>query len=114
MDLNLLLGGGMDVKTVQARLAHADASITLNRYAHAMPGNDRQAADLWLPSWNIPRRSPGRLRVPRCDHIATKVRKWVWKKKEKPPKQSMNWENLAPLRGLEPPTHGLGNRRSIR
>ena len=46
MDLNLSLGSGMDVKTVQARLAHADASITLNWYAHAMPGNDRQAADL--------------------------------------------------------------------
>ena len=25
---------------------HADASITLNWYAHAMPGNDEQAADL--------------------------------------------------------------------
>ena len=25
---------------------HADASITLNWYAHAMPGNDKQAADL--------------------------------------------------------------------
>lgn len=25
---------------------HADASITLNRYAHAMPGNDEQAANL--------------------------------------------------------------------
>ena len=46
MDLNLLLGGEMDVKTVQARLAHVDAGITLNWYAHAMPGNDRQAADL--------------------------------------------------------------------
>ena len=46
MGLNLLLGGGVDVKTVQARLAHADAGITLNWYAHAMPGNDRQAADL--------------------------------------------------------------------
>ena len=33
------------MKTVQARLGHADASITLNWYAHAMPGNDRQAAD---------------------------------------------------------------------
>lgn len=42
----LLLGSGVDVKTVQARLGHADASITLNWYAHAMPGNDRQAADL--------------------------------------------------------------------
>lgn len=42
----LLLGNGVDVKTVQTRLGHADASITLNWYAHAMPGNDRQAADL--------------------------------------------------------------------
>ena len=25
---------------------HADASITLNWYAHAMPGNDEQAANL--------------------------------------------------------------------
>ncbi|WP_418734222.1 hypothetical protein [Ellagibacter sp.] len=41
-----MLGSGVDVKTVQARLAHADASITLNWYARAMPGNDRQAADL--------------------------------------------------------------------
>ena len=40
------LQNGVDVKTVQARLGHADASITLNWYAHAMPGNDRQAADL--------------------------------------------------------------------
>ena len=46
MGLNLLLGGGMDVKTVQARLAHADASITLNWYAHAVPQNDRKAADM--------------------------------------------------------------------
>ena len=44
LDLNLLLGGEMDVKTVQARLAHADAGITRNWYA--LPGNDRQAADL--------------------------------------------------------------------
>ena len=42
----LLLGSGVDVKTVQTRLGHADASITLNWYAHAMPGNDEQAANL--------------------------------------------------------------------
>lgn len=42
----LLLGNGVDVKTVQTRLGHADASITLNWYAHAMPGNDEQAANL--------------------------------------------------------------------
>ena len=42
----LLLGNGVDVKTVQTRLGHADASMTLNQYAHAIPANDRAAADL--------------------------------------------------------------------
>ena len=41
-----LLGNGVDVKTVQERLGHADASITLNTYAHAIPENDRKAGDL--------------------------------------------------------------------
>lgn len=41
-----LLANGADVKTVQARLGHASAAITLNFYAHAVPGNDEKAADL--------------------------------------------------------------------
>lgn len=41
-----LLANGVDVKTVQNRLGHASASITLNFYAHALPENDRAAADL--------------------------------------------------------------------
>lgn len=41
-----LLGNNVDVKTVQERLGHSDASITLNTYAHALPENDRKAADL--------------------------------------------------------------------
>lgn len=41
-----LLANGADVKTVQTRLGHASASITLNFYAHAVPGNDEKAADL--------------------------------------------------------------------
>lgn len=32
-------------KTI-SHCVHADASITLNWYAHAMPGNDEQAANL--------------------------------------------------------------------
>lgn len=43
---SLLLANGIDVKTVQSRLGHSNASITLNFYAHAMPENDRAAADL--------------------------------------------------------------------
>lgn len=41
-----LLANGVDVKTVQARLGHSDASITLNWYGHALPENDEAAADL--------------------------------------------------------------------
>ena len=43
---SLLLANGVDVKTVQNRLGHSNASITLNWYAHAMPENDRAAADM--------------------------------------------------------------------
>lgn len=41
-----LLANGVDMKTVQTRLGHANASITLNWYAHAIPENDRKAAEL--------------------------------------------------------------------
>ena len=42
----LLLANGVDVKTVQTRLGHANASITLDWYAHAVPGKDGEAAEL--------------------------------------------------------------------
>lgn len=42
----LLLANGVDVKTVQTRLGHASASITLDWYAHAIPQNDHAAADM--------------------------------------------------------------------
>ena len=42
----LLLGNGVDVKTVQTRLGHSTSAITLDFYAHAIPANDRAAADL--------------------------------------------------------------------
>ncbi len=41
-----LLANGVDVKTVQTRLGHANASITLNWYAHSVPENDRKAAQI--------------------------------------------------------------------
>lgn len=41
-----LLANGVDVKTVQARLGHAGASIALGWYAHAIPEKDHEAADL--------------------------------------------------------------------
>lgn len=42
----LLLGNGVDVKTVQTRLGHASPNITISIYAHAISENDRKAGDL--------------------------------------------------------------------
>lgn len=41
-----MLANGIDVKTAQARLGHSSASTTLDMYAHALPENDRKAAEL--------------------------------------------------------------------
>lgn len=41
-----LLANGMDVKTVQTRMGHSNASVTLNWYAHAVDDNDKTAADM--------------------------------------------------------------------
>lgn len=41
-----LLGNGVDVKTVQTRLGHANPSVTISVYCHAIPENDRKAGDL--------------------------------------------------------------------
>ena len=41
----LLIGSGADIKTVQTRLGHSSAQLTMNIYAHAIEANDRDAAD---------------------------------------------------------------------
>jgi integrase len=43
----LLLARGVPVKVVSERLGHASPVITLQVYAHVMPGNQRDAADLF-------------------------------------------------------------------
>ncbi|OUO89551.1 hypothetical protein B5F40_10620 [Gordonibacter sp. An230] len=42
----LLIGGGADIKTVQNRLGHSSASLTMDIYAHAIEQNDREAATI--------------------------------------------------------------------
>ena len=42
----LLLGNGVDLKTVQTRMGHAKSSHTLDMYAHAIPANDVAAANV--------------------------------------------------------------------
>ena len=41
-----LIGQGVDVRTVAGRLGHADPSVTLRAYSHALEQRDRQAAEL--------------------------------------------------------------------
>lgn len=41
-----LLAAGVDVRTVAERHGHAHATMTLNRYAHALPERDRAAASI--------------------------------------------------------------------
>lgn len=41
---SLLIASGTDVKTVQGRLGHSSADVTMNIYAHALPRNDAVAA----------------------------------------------------------------------
>lgn len=43
----LLIGNGVDIKTVQSRLGHSRAATTLDTYASALPENDRTAANLF-------------------------------------------------------------------
>lgn len=49
-----LLANGVDLKTVQARLGHANASLTLNTYSHALPACDEAAANLIASLYSAP------------------------------------------------------------
>lgn len=63
----LLIGNNADIKTVQHRLGHRKASTTLDMYAHALPENDRKAADLVATLFEGGKaKEEGRLRVVRA------------------------------------------------
>lgn len=40
-----MIAAGVDLKTVQQRLGHADISTTMNTYAHSTKAMDREAAN---------------------------------------------------------------------
>ena len=42
----LLVSEGVDIVTTSNRLGHANPSITLNIYSHALPSKDYEAAEL--------------------------------------------------------------------
>ena len=53
-----LIGGGVDARTVASRLGHADPSVTLRVYAHAVQERDRAAAELLGTRFALPTASP--------------------------------------------------------
>ena len=57
----LLLGSGVDVKTVQARLGHSKSSLTLDQYAHAIPANDKAAAELMGKIYGAPAQASAKI-----------------------------------------------------
>ncbi len=48
----LLLGNNADIETVSHRLGHSKASVTLDIYGHALPENDKAAADTLAAMFN--------------------------------------------------------------
>ena len=44
---SLLMSAGEPVKTVSERLGHASPVITMQVYAHVLPGSQREAAELF-------------------------------------------------------------------
>jgi integrase len=44
--VSTLIGAGVDIRTVSDRHGHASATMTLNVYAHSLPGRDRIAAGI--------------------------------------------------------------------
>jgi integrase len=55
-----LVASGMDVRTIAARLGHADPHTTLRVYSHAIEERDRRAAEI-LGSEVLGHRSPPEL-----------------------------------------------------
>jgi hypothetical protein len=78
-----MLGAGIAVPVVSARLAHARASTTLNVYAHAIPGGDVQAAQLISGILNDPQGRPptenlSRRRARTRERIAPEFGRRLW------------------------------------
>lgn len=120
----MLLANGVDVKTVQTRLGHANAGITLDWYAHAIPGNDHAAADmlgnLFASAGTAQkeadeekgksRTQEAPSRLPRSEQPAKVTARWKHGAKENRP--TIQTDRLAcgllvAGGGLEPPTSGL-------
>lgn len=51
---SILLGNGLPVHVISARLGHQDASVTLNVYAHHMPEDHTSVLDVYTRAARSP------------------------------------------------------------
>src|SRR5439155_14995936 len=47
---SFMIAAGVNVKALSSYMGHSTITVTLDRYGHLLPGNEREAADL-LDSW---------------------------------------------------------------
>ena len=99
--------GGASVKLVQTQLGHSDPALTLRLYQHLFP-DDLDALAMRMDEVFRTGLTEAGEEISRPDRGLTLVPE-DGLNEETP----VNWEKDAPPAGLEPTTHGLGNRRSI-
>jgi hypothetical protein len=57
---SFMIAAGVNAKALCSYMGHSSITVTLDRYGHLMPGNERQAAALPTPSSSaVASRSPG-------------------------------------------------------
>ncbi len=78
-----LIAAGVDVRTVAERHGHAQATMTLNRYAHALPERDRTAAiilgEAFRPTPVVPDEGQGKKMMKPADLFERSLPRFVSK-----------------------------------
>ena len=103
-----LLGAGVDLKTVQARMGHAKASHTLDLYAHAIPANDRDAANIMGALYSTPAQPSAKVIL--MDKSASIMKKST----NKSTIGIMSTVARPSITALTSGNHGTGNRVQMR
>ena len=112
----LKLAQGVHPKIVSERLGHSTISVTLDTYSHVVPGLQEAAAARFEEGLFGSRVT---LVKDSTWELANITRQQTVSRRRDPPparatlRGGFQFEMLEPLAGIEPATHGLGNRCSI-
>jgi integrase len=100
---SLAASNGASVKLVQTQLGHKDPALTLRLYQHLFPDDLDALGERMDETYRA-----AMSKISRPDDGLSVVRDEETARENGP-----TWTDCAPPVGLEPTTHGLGNRRSI-